>query len=130
MRVLIAAASFASNISGLQRHAFNMAHCLLNASEITAVHFVVAPWQVEMVGASGLQTEAKFTLHVAEMDRDSVGRNAWYYRRLPHIAEAVRADVVHLTYPMPVNALAFRCPTVVTLHDLYPFEIPMNFGFP
>jgi len=29
-----------------------------------------------------------------------------------------------------VNAAAYRCPTVVTLHDLYPCEIPMNFGFP
>jgi glycosyltransferase involved in cell wall biosynthesis len=31
---------------------------------------------------------------------------------------------------MPLNAAAFHCPTVVTLHDLYPYEIPMNFGFP
>jgi glycosyltransferase involved in cell wall biosynthesis len=31
---------------------------------------------------------------------------------------------------MPVNATAFSCPTIVTLHDLYPYEIPMNFGFP
>jgi glycosyltransferase involved in cell wall biosynthesis len=31
---------------------------------------------------------------------------------------------------MPVDAAAFHCPTVLTLHDLYPYEIPMNFGFP
>jgi glycosyltransferase involved in cell wall biosynthesis len=29
---------------------------------------------------------------------------------------------------MPVNAGSFSCPTVVTLHDLYPYEIPLNFG--
>ena len=49
MKILIAAASFAANISGLQRHAFNMARCLLGAPEIEAVHFVVAPWQQEMI---------------------------------------------------------------------------------
>ena len=130
MRVLVAAASFSANISGLQRHSFNLARCLLRAPELERVHFVVAPWQQEMVGASGLQHDGRFVLHVAEMDRSSIGRNAWYYRKLPDLGRAVRADVVHLSYPMPVDASALRCPTVVSLHDLYPYEIPMNFGFP
>jgi glycosyltransferase involved in cell wall biosynthesis len=29
-----------------------------------------------------------------------------------------------------VRSGAFQCPTVVTLHDLYPYDIPENFGFP
>jgi glycosyltransferase involved in cell wall biosynthesis len=29
-----------------------------------------------------------------------------------------------------VKRRAFHCPTVVTLHDLYPYDIPENFGFP
>jgi glycosyltransferase involved in cell wall biosynthesis len=29
-----------------------------------------------------------------------------------------------------VNASSIHCPVVLTLHDLYPFEIPENFGFP
>ena len=40
----------------------------------------------------------------------------------------LRADVVHLSYTMPLDARAFACPTVVSLHDLYPFDIPENFG--
>ena len=130
MRVLVAAASFSANISGLQRHAFNLAQCLLSAPEVERVHFVVAPWQQEMAGASGLQFDSRFILHAAKMDRSPIGRNGWYYRKLPDLARAVRADVVHLSYPMPVDASALRCPTVVSLHDLYPYEIPMNFGFP
>jgi glycosyltransferase involved in cell wall biosynthesis len=31
---------------------------------------------------------------------------------------------------VPVDTAALACPTVVTLHDLYPYEIPRNFGFP
>ena len=130
MRILIAAASFSSNISGLQRHAFNQARCMLRATEVEQVHFVIAPWQQEIVKVSGLQHDAKFVLHVAEMDRDSLSRNAWYYRKLPAVARAVNADLLHLSFPMPIDASAFRCPTVVSLHDLYPYEIPMNFGFP
>jgi glycosyltransferase involved in cell wall biosynthesis len=29
---------------------------------------------------------------------------------------------------MPIDAEAIACPTVLTLHDLYPYEIPRNFG--
>jgi glycosyltransferase involved in cell wall biosynthesis len=58
-----------------------------------------------------------------------VHRNCWYYSELPRIAAQLEADVVHLAYPMPVLARAFPCPTVVSLHDLYAFEIPGNFGF-
>ena len=38
MKILIAAASFASNMSGLQRHALNVARCLLPEPEISTLH--------------------------------------------------------------------------------------------
>ena len=130
MKILIAAASFASNISGLQRHAFNVARCLLPQPDISELHLVVAPWQRDLVKAAGLGSDARLTTHIAEMKRDSLSRNLWYYRGLPKLATRLQVDLVHLSYPMPVNAAAFHCPTVLTLHDLYPYEIPMNFGFP
>src|SRR5579859_346820 len=130
MRVLIAAASFSSHISGLQRHAFNVARCLLQQPDISAVELVVAPWQRELVPAAGLVAGTRLITHVAEMKPTSPSRNLWYYRRLPELAASLHVDVVHLSYPVPVNASAFPCPTVVTLHDLYPYEIPLNFVFP
>jgi glycosyltransferase involved in cell wall biosynthesis len=130
MKILIAAASFSSHISGLQRHAFNVVRCLLPQPEISAVHLVVAPWQRELVQAAGLDPGTRLTTHIAEMEPSSFSRNLWYYRQLPALAASLHADIVHLSYPMPVNAASFACPTVVTLHDLYPYEIPVNFGFP
>jgi len=130
MRILIAAASFATNMSGLQRHALNVVRCLLPEPEISSLHFVIAPWQRGMFESVGLLQDARMMVHVADMDRSSVGRNLWYYRRLPKLAAELQADLIHLSYPMPVDAGAFHCPTLVTLHDLYPYEIPMNFGFP
>jgi glycosyltransferase involved in cell wall biosynthesis len=130
VKIVIAAASFASNISGLQRHAFNVTRCLLPQPEIAELHLVVAPWQRALVQRAGLGPDPRLTVHVAEMGHSSLSRNLWYYRRLPELAFELQADLVHFTYPMPVNRAAFRCPTVVTLHDLYPYEIPMNFGFP
>ena len=128
MKILIAAASFSSHISGVQRHAFNMVRCLLRQPEISTVHLVVAPWQRELVQAAGLNAAPRLATHIAEMEPSSLSRNLWYYRQLPALAASLQTDVVHLSFPMPVNAGSFSCPTVVTLHDLYPYEIPLNFG--
>jgi glycosyltransferase involved in cell wall biosynthesis len=130
MKVLVAAASFSSQISGIQRHAFNVVRCLLQLQEISAVHLVVAPWQRAMVDDGSLDPDPRLTVHIGEMEPSSLSRNVWYYRELPILAARLRADVVHLTFPMPVDRSSFACPTVVTLHDLYPYESPQNFGFP
>ena len=58
------------------------------------------------------------------------GRNLWYYNQLPAIVRRLKETVVHFAYPAPVNRHALGCPAVVTLHDLYPYDIPSNFGFP
>lgn len=130
MRILVAAASFSSAMSGIQRHAFNVVRCLLKHPEVSAVDLVMAPWQLDLVRSAGLGDDPWLTIHVARMEPTSVHRNLWYYTQLPKLAAGLRSDVVHLSYPMPVNSRAFACPTVVTLHDLYPYEIPLNFGFP
>ncbi len=128
MKVLLAAASFATNISGIQRHAINLARCLLLRPEISALHLVVAPWQADFMQAAGLPSDTRLKTHIADIRRGAFGRNLWFYRRLPKLAAQLHADVVHLSFPIPCNAAAFDCPTVVTLHDMYPYEIPMNFG--
>jgi glycosyltransferase involved in cell wall biosynthesis len=130
MKILIAAASISSELSGVQRHAFNAARCLLTHPDISAVHLVVAPWQQELARNSSLGPDARLSFHVAAMKRGALSRNLWYYRKLPLLAAQLRADLVHLAYPVPVDQRAFSCPTVVTLHDLYPYQIPSNFGFP
>lgn len=130
MKILVSAVSFSSCVSGVQRHAFNMVHCLLPRPEISALHIAVAPWQASLLPEVGLIPDGKLFTHVAKTKRSSVSRNLWHYRQLPELAATIEADVVHLTIPVPVRASAFTCPTVVTLHDLYPYEIPQNFGFP
>jgi glycosyltransferase involved in cell wall biosynthesis len=130
MKVLIAAASFGSGISGIQRHALNLVRCLLLQPEMSELHFVVAPWQSNLMQLASLPADVRLKIHIASMNRNSLSRNLWYYRQLPELASQLQADLVHLSYPMPLNVSAFHCPTVVTLHDLYPYEIPTNFGFP
>jgi len=130
MRILVAAASFSSKLSGIQRHAFNAVRCLLSHPAISEVQLVVAPWQQELVDSAGLRPGPRLTVHVAKMSSGSLSRNRWYYRQLPVLARTLAADLVHLTYPVPVDSGAFSCPVLLTLHDLYPYEIPSNFTLP
>jgi glycosyltransferase involved in cell wall biosynthesis len=130
MKILITAASFSSKLSGVQRHAFNVVRCLLLHPDISSVHLVVAPWQRELVEEAGLGPNARLTTHIAAMKPSSLSRNIWYYRHLPKLVAQLQPDLVHLAYPVPVDTASLACPTVLTLHDLYPFEIPRNFGFP
>jgi glycosyltransferase involved in cell wall biosynthesis len=129
MKILIVAASFPSSISGVQRHALSMAQCLLQHREISAVHLVVAPWQRGLANAAGIVADPRLFIHVAEMGRGSFHRNLWYYRSLPELAARLQVDLVHLSYPVPLNASRFTCPVAMSLLDLYPYEIPNNFGY-
>jgi len=130
MRILVTAASFSSEISGIQRHALNMVRCLLRRTEISAVDLVLAPWQLKMAEAVASLSNGRLTIHIAQMQESPLSRNRWYYRDLPALAAQLQPDVAHLSYPVPVNAASFHCPIALTLHDLYPYEIPSNFRFP
>jgi len=128
MKILIVAPSSSSELSGVQRHAFNTARALLTNPAVTVVHLVVAPWQWPLLRSAGLSPNGRLCVHFAEMHQGSLSRNAWFYYRLPQLATKLAADIVHLAYPVPVRIRSFSCPVIVTLHDLYPYEMPGNFG--
>jgi glycosyltransferase involved in cell wall biosynthesis len=130
MKIVIALASSSGQLSGVQRHAINLAHCLISRPEVTEVHLVAAPWQESFVRDSAPCCDKRFHLHTAPIGNSALSRNWWFYSHLPRLAAQLDADIVHLAYPVPVRRGAFHCKTVVTLHDLYPYDIPENFGFP
>lgn len=130
MRVVIAAVSSNRSLSGVSRHAANLAKCLLMRPEISALHVLVAPWELEYMENAISRRDRRLRLHAVSLRPGTLRRNIWHYRSLPVIAEQLQADLVHLAYPSPIQRNAFPCPTVVTLHDLYPYDIPSNFGFP
>lgn len=130
MNVAIVFASSSAQLSGVQRHAINLARCLLSRPETTAVHLVTAPWQLDFVRDSAPVNDARLHVYSAPIGNTSLSRNLWYFIRLPRLVKQLRCDIVHLAYPVPLRRGAFHCPTVVTLHDLYVYDIPENFGFP
>jgi len=77
MKVVIALASSSGQLSGVQRHAINLARCLLSRPEVTAVHLVAAPWQHSFVLDSSPSSDARLHLHSAPIGNSAFSRNLW-----------------------------------------------------
>lgn len=130
MKIVIAAVSSNTSMSGVSRHAANIARCLLTRSEITALHLLVAPWEHRHMCEAVSSLDGRLHIHAVRLRPGTLRRNFWYLNELPAIARQLAADLVHVAYPSLVNRSAFPCPVVLSLHDLYPLDIPSNFGFP
>jgi glycosyltransferase involved in cell wall biosynthesis len=128
VKILIAAVSAPVHMNGVSRHAANLATALLQTNSVSELHFVAGSWQMEMFRRTCERADARFHAHFVTLGDSNFSRLHWYYRELPHIATQLGVDVVHFACCAPLRAGAFRCSTVVSLHDLYSFDIPENFG--
>ena len=129
MRIALVSVSGNSSLSGVSRHISNVARCLLLRPEVSEIHVIAAHWERSWIMDAIGCTDARIHLHSIGVSSSRVMRNLWFYFDLPDVAAQLRAEVVHLSYPAPLNRKQFHCPVVVTLHDLYPYTIPENFGF-
>jgi glycosyltransferase involved in cell wall biosynthesis len=130
MRILVSGLGRDSHPTGICRVAASHAKALLSDRYASRVFLAIGSWQHEcfsnLLGLYAHQIE----FLVANIRNSSISRNFWYAATLPRLARAYSADIVHLSYPAPTFRKAFRRPVVVTLHDLYPYDMPENFGFP
>lgn len=128
MKVVIAALSAPAQQNGVSRHAINLVRALLCQQSVTAIHLLAGTWQSELFRNALLHADERLHMHWFSLPDVNLTRLFWYLRKLLLIAGQLEADVIHLTYPAPIPSRAVRCPIVLSLHDLYPFEVPNNFG--
>ena len=130
MNLLITALSAATGPSGICRHAHNLALCAASRGEVLHITLALGKWQETYFRDSFHLGDAKLDVVSVDIQNDAFSRNLWYLRELPVLTEKINADIVHLSFPVPFRRSALGCPVVVTLHDLYPYDEPDNFGFP
>jgi len=130
MNLLITAISSATGPSGICRHAYNLVRCAASRNEVLQITLALGSWQESYFKASFDFEEILVKIVFFDIPNDAFARNMWYLRELPKLAEEVAADIVHLSFPVPIRRNVMRCPVVVSLHDLYPYDEPGNFGFP
>jgi glycosyltransferase involved in cell wall biosynthesis len=127
MHIVISAVSSARQPSGICRHAANLAKCLSAAREVSRVTLLLGDWQVTYFHDAFGMGRARVQVIPIEIQNNPYARNRWYLGVLPKLAGHLRADIVHLSFPAPVRR-TFPCPVVCSLHDLYPYDAPRNFG--
>ncbi len=130
MNLLITALSAATGPSGICRHAYNLVRCAASRDEISRITLAIGKWQERYFRESFRLSDTKVDLVTTAIRNDAFSRNLWYLRELPGLADEVKADLIHLSFPAPFRRMSLRCPVIVTLHDLYPYDEPDNFGFP
>jgi glycosyltransferase involved in cell wall biosynthesis len=128
MHVLISALHRASKPTGVCRYAANLADCLADTLEITKVTLIVGSWQREYFATAFNLCFNKINIVSVDIKNNSLSRNSWFVLGLPKLAQQLCPDLVHLSFPMPFARSLFPCPVISTIHDLYPYELPENFG--
>lgn len=117
--------------TGVCRHAVNLAQCLAHTETVSKVTLVIGEWQNEYFEQSFHLESPKIQVVSIATQRRAAVRNIWYLKGLPKVANQLAADIVHMSFPFPFIRQLFNAPVVCsTIHDLYPFECPENFGYP
>jgi glycosyltransferase involved in cell wall biosynthesis len=129
MHILIVALHRATKPTGVCRHAANLARCLAEKDEVTKITLVTGVWQQHYFKTAFLLNSEKIETLAIDIHNNSLSRNAWFLFGLPKIAKKLQPDLVHLSFPLPFWRSHILCPVVVTIHDLYPYKIPENFGY-
>ena len=130
MHILIPVLHRPTKPTGVCRHAANLAKCLAKQNNVTAVTVVTGTWQRDYFEDTFGLADEKINLIGVDIKNSSVSRNLWFLFGLPKLVSRVKPTLVHISFPFPFIRQRFDCPVVSTLHDLYPYECPENFGFP
>jgi glycosyltransferase involved in cell wall biosynthesis len=128
MHILIVALHRPDKPTGVCRHAANLARCLAETGEVTKITLVTGVWQQHYFKTAFLLNSEKIEILGIEIKNTSPSRNFWFLFGLPKLAKKIQPNLVHLSFPLPFFRWLFPCSVVTTIHDLYPFKFPENFG--
>jgi glycosyltransferase involved in cell wall biosynthesis len=125
MKVLVAALSRNTGPTGVCRFAANLC---LSIKPFAEPVLVIGDWQRGYFERCYNITEMGIPIRKVAISNRSISRNRWYSSGLNHLAQEVSADLIHATFPMPLDRGRSAIKRVGTVHDLYPFDTPGNFG--
>ncbi len=128
MHILIAVLHRPTQPTGVCRHAANLAQALAERPEVDQVTLVTGAWQRQSFESAFALQSDKIQLVDVDFKNSAIARNLWFLFGLPKLVQQLRPDLVHLAFPLPFLRARFACPVVATIHDLYPYECPENFG--
>lgn len=130
MHILINVLHRPSEPTGVCRHGVNLARCLATDKRVQKITLVIGNWQQAYFTEAFDLPSPKIQILTVEIKNTSLSRNLWFIFGLPKLANKINPDLVHMAFPVPFLRSLFTIPVVSTIHDLYPYECPENFGYP
>ncbi|PSB59251.1 glycosyltransferase family 4 protein [Chamaesiphon polymorphus] len=128
MHIIVIALHRPTDPTGVCRHAANLARCLAQTEEVRQITLVTGIWQQHYFKELLFSDARKINVLGIDIKNTSGSRNFWFLFGLPNLIRELHPDLVHLSFPLPFFRWLFTCPVVTTIHDLYPYKIPENFG--
>lgn len=128
MHIIVVALHRPTEPTGVCRHAANLARCLTQSPEVTQITLVTGVWQQHYFKELLFSDDRKINVLGVDIKNTSLSRNFWFLFGLPNFVRDLKPDLVHLSFPLPFFRWLFTCPVATTIHDLYPYKIPENFG--
>ncbi len=129
MHILIAVLHRPSKPTGVCRHAANLARCLVDLDQVSQVTLLTGAWQKDYFETAFALSSPKINILGIDIKNSSISRNLWFLFGLPKVVQQLNPSIVHLSFPLPFLRSRFPCPVVATIHDLYPYQFPENFGY-
>ncbi|HWD41482.1 MAG TPA: glycosyltransferase family 1 protein [Fimbriimonas sp.] len=130
MKILISAISRFQKPSGICRHAANIAAGLKQANADNEVVLLVADYQEGYFRSSFDIERTGVILKPVHLGMNAFERNVFFLKGLSKLANEQGFDILHLSFPVPMLKSGFKGKVVASIHDMYPFDIPENFGWP
>jgi glycosyltransferase involved in cell wall biosynthesis len=129
MHVLVVALHRPLTPTGVCRYAANLSKCLVETNVVRKVTLVTGSWQQHYFKEAFLLDSDRIDLIDIDIKNTSLSRNLWFLFGLPKLVKELSPDIVHLSFPLPFLRSRFSCPVIATIHDLYPYQFPENFGY-
>lgn len=130
MKIIINAVHRVDRPTGVCRYSHNLALDLAELKNVQEVILLIGKWQEEYFNKSFKTNSVKVKIKIIDINNNAFSRNTWFLFGLPKIIRQLNGNLLHLAFPVPIISKLIHTPTIVTVHDLYPFEIPENFGYP
>ena len=117
MRIVIASVMNRAQLSDSLSVVANEIRQLLGYPAVSSIHLLVARSHASLFHETIASCDPRLEIISFPVGSNLISCYCWHYRHLPCIASRLRADAVHLTFPVLLKEEAFYPGTALSLDD-------------
>jgi hypothetical protein len=103
MNPLIVAISSEASSPEISRHAYHLARCAANRSEVLRITVVIEKWKTSALWKSLNIYDSKIATVSSNISNDAFTRNQWHLHHLASLAHKSATDLIHVVFHAPIR---------------------------